>query len=67
MSEIANINEKNGHFNELAESDGRKEASMRGTIWASIWRIISEFEIADSILNVSRNCIRQRFFYVVKG
>ena len=72
-AEIANINEKNGHFYiELVEErDGRKEASMRGTIWArDARRIISELgDSADSILNAGAEIVFRAkvVFHVVYG
>ena len=72
-AEIANINEKNGHFYlELVEErDGRKEASMRGTIWArDARRIISELgDSADSILNTGAEIVFRAkvVFHVIYG
>ena len=72
-AEIANINEKNGHFYlELVEErDGRKEASMRGTIWArDARRIISELgDSADSILNAGAEIVFRAkvVFHVIYG
>ena len=72
-AEIANINEKNGHFYlELVEErEGRKEASIRGTIWArDARRIISELgESAVSILNAGAEIVFRAkvVFHVVYG
>lgn len=72
-AEIANINEKNGHFYlELVEErDGRKEASIRGTIWArDARRIIDDLgDSADTILNAGSEIVFRAkvVFHVVYG